>query len=242
MEDKKTNYETKTYDIIKASMIAFPIGLSCVFILLITGLHYHLNKISAIGLVLIFTIPFLFKQKFIQRFTYKTILTFTKTGFTIKKINYSNEEELIEGQVDWKDINFYKCSLSFSGITNIVIYLKDGKRKNLSFKEDKNQEQTMKEQSAFSLFYHFISAYNLNQSINEHINYKPGYLTTKNGLVMLVIFLIGTMAAIIIQLNFNPKSSILSFTGLFIILNLFAKRKKENLFNEKISTLKPIDL
>lgn len=239
MDNKTISYNSQTYNPFKSFLIAFPTLIILVTLVIIIARYIHSEAFVVIGWISVCLIPFLFQKNYKKLFTRNVTLNFDNHLFSITEYTLKDNTLVKESTINWVDIQSYKCYFSASNITYIVIYLRNGSRKNFSFTDEKNQEQAMSQKSVFSLFYYFIKQYNLN-SPQEEIYFKPSFLTTKSGLIAIYIIVILAITAIIFHIILQPKTSMFSFMGLFIILGLIIKRKTDIDFCNKIKLASPL--
>lgn len=239
MLNKQISYTSKSYNMGKAFLYAFPIYISLTLLVIYIGKLLMMPKFGVVAWIILTIIPFLFQKKFKRSFTRKTILDFNPDAFKVAEYDLQNEELRNESIYEWDKIKAYNCYFSASSVTFITLYLRDGSSKNLSF-NDKDQKTAIMEESVFSLFYSFITEYNLNKDTDNKIVFRPGFFTTNAGLTLIVSLLIVAIILIIIHFIFHPKSAMMSLAGLFIILGLFGKRKKDLMFKDRLANLEPI--
>nr|WP_199083284.1 hypothetical protein [Pedobacter sp. ASV19] len=188
--------------------------------------------------IAISTVPFLFQKRVKEAFTRNIELTFDDKNFLIQEYGVKSGSLIKELTIPWAEMESYKCSFS-SGVTYLTIGLRDGSTNNLSFKEEKTQEQIINEKSVFSIFYYYVKQYNSDKQQEDIIILKPGFLTTSAG--AFVLYSVATLAvvAIVIHLVLAPKTFGLSFMGFFIIIGLLVKRKTDKDLYYKINQLEP---
>lgn len=115
------------------------------------------------------------------------------------------------------------------------IYLKNGTPKEFGFKDNKTEEESIKGESIYSIFRSFVTQYNSNKVANEKIDFAPGFLTTKKGLIILCC--LGTFVIVDIILHVTKYDTTVGFLimGTAMLLVLIAKRKQQKAFYEKMS-------
>ena len=234
--ENKIQYSSKSYNVIKATIIALIIFLIPAALIIAIGRYLH-NVNFVYGFIFICIIPFLFKKKFKNLFTRTVNLEFDEKAFIIKEFNdFILIKETI---INWEVIKTYKCSFSSSLTTDIILNLRDGSQKRFSFSDQKNQEQAVSEKSVFSIFHYFVKQYNRSKEVKDQILLQPGFLTTKVGSFVLILLFCAALFGIVAHFFINPKTFKFSFMSLFIILGLIAKRKSDKNFYNRIIQLDP---
>ncbi|WP_426324384.1 hypothetical protein [Pedobacter sp. R-06] len=241
MHNKTISYNTKSYNTGKAFLYALPAYLLITLLLISVARLLMMPKLGVVAWIVLSVIPFVFQKKIKLLFTRKIILNFDDKNFKISEFGLQDDELKNEFNYRWEDIKSYRCYFSASSVTYITLYLRDGSSKNLSF-NDKDQNSAVVEESVFSLFYYFVSQYNINKDPDDKIVFKPGFFTTSNGLALIVSLLILAIVLIITHFIVHPKSAMMSLMALFIILGLFGKRKKDIMFKDKLENLEPINI
>lgn len=231
----KIKYTSKSYNVIKATLIALLLFLIPVILVIGTGRYLHnTNFIYAFVFVLIF--PFLFQKQYKNLFTNKIDLEFDNESFNANEYNH-NEELIKKTQIKWNEIESYKFSFS-SSMTDFTLKLKNGSKKHYLFREGMSQEQAINEKSMFSIFYYYIKKYN-NEKNNDEITLKPGFFTTRIGSIVIFSIFCLAVFGIIMHFFINPKTYKFSFMSFFIILGLIAKRKADINFYNLINQMEP---
>ncbi|MET4083348.1 hypothetical protein ABIB40_003319 [Pedobacter sp. UYP30] len=241
MGNKSVTYKSTTYHNGKAFLYGFPIFAFGTLFLLFAAVKIGAFLIFVIGWIALIIIPFFFQKKFKLLFTRNITLDFDNDA--VKMIESSTHDDLIKDEITifWDDIDNYKCYFSVTNVTYLILSFRDGSSKQFSF-NDKEQKFAIKEESVFSLFYASIAKYNLSRADGDKIVFKPGFFTTKGGLVLLYSMLMLAIVLIVLHFIYQPKTATVSVIALVIILGLFGKRKKDTLFKEQIENLKPIAL
>ncbi|MBS1524144.1 MAG: hypothetical protein JST19_00760 [Bacteroidetes bacterium] len=239
MDTKKIFYSSQTYNAFKAFLYFVPFYITLLGTLLAGSLLLHKPLIAVIGWVLLNSVPFLFQKRFKRIFTRRVELEFDDESFSIKEYHLTDDVLIKQTDIAWRDIKSYKCYFSASSVTYLTIYLENGSNKSFSFKDGKDQDEAVSEKSAFSIFYYFVKQYNSNKEADQKIYITPGFLTTRPGLFLLCILGALVSVGIILHIILQPKSSLFSVMGLFIVLGLVVKRKKDKDFYDKISQLQP---
>jgi hypothetical protein len=194
---------------------------------------------AVIGGILVLGAPFLFQKGYKLLFTRKVVLEFDSQAFVIKEFKLKNDSLVNERSILWTDLKEYNFNVSQSGITYLNLFFRCGKRKGFSFSEEKNEQQVLNEKSALSIFYYFISQYNIGRRPEQTIQFRPGYLTTDPGKRLLFSLLFVSIVLIISHIIINPRTSMFSAMNFFILLGLVAKRRSDSRLYEKMSELKP---
>lgn len=239
MNKEKTLYNSQTYNVAKASLFALPALVVLVALVMVIARYIHSEAFAVIGWVLACSVPFLFQKGYKRLFTRRVELEFDNKCFLIKEYTVKNDVLVKELTIAWTEIQSYKCSFSSSNVIYLVIYLRDGSTNNLSFKEEKTQEQIINDKSVFSIFYYYVRQYNSDKKPEDAIALKPGFLTTKVGAFVLYSVAALAVVAIVIHFVLAPKTFGLSFMSFFIIIGLLVKRKTDKDLYNKINQLEP---
>ena len=237
MNKEKIIYITNTYSAVKAALYALPSLILLLVLVMTLARSIHSEAMAVLGSVFVCSFPFLFQKKYKTQFTRRVVLEFDEQGFVIKEHTLKTKTFIKEFAVNWIQIRSYKCSFSSSNMTFLNLYLKDGSLKSFSFKDEKTQEQAIKEKSVFSIFNYYAVNYNSNQVPEDKITLRPSFLTTRLGTI--VLYTVGILAVITIVIHhlLESKTFMLSFMSLFIVLGLLVKRRTDKLLYNKISTL-----
>ena len=238
MENKKTLYNSQTYNVVKAFLYALPIYILLTGAIILIFRQLHMPAFGVAVWIIISSVPFLFQKRFKAAFTKNIELTFDDQSFIIREYAIENDNLTKEVAMTWADIESFKCSFS-SEVTYLTIRLRDGSAKNFSFKEEKSQEQVINEKSVFSIFYYYVRQYNSDKNPEDGITLEPGFLTTKSGAFVLYGVAILAVVAIVIHFVLAPKTFMLSFMSFFIIIGLLVKRKTDKDLYNKINQLEP---
>jgi len=237
--DDKILYASQTYNVIKAFLYGFPAFIILVALVIVIGRYIHSEAFVAVGWVSVCSLPFLVQKRYKKLFTRNITLAFDNQGFSISEYTLDGNLLVNDKSINWADMKGYKCYISASNVTYMVIYLQNGSKKSFSFKDEKDQDQAINEKSIFSIVHYFVKQYNSDKEPNAKICIKPPFLVTKSGVFLLYALFALTLLAITLHFIMQPKTSIFSFMGLFIVLGLMVKRKKDKEFYGKISQLEP---
>jgi len=238
MENKKTLYNSQTYNVLKALLYALPIYILLTGIIILIFRQLHMPAFGVVIWIIISSVPFIFQKRFQEAFTRNIELTFDDKSFLIQEYAIKSGSLIKEVAITWAEIESFKCSFS-SEVTYITIRLRNGSTNNLSFKEEKTQEQMINEKSVFSIFYYYVRQYNSDKPQEDAITLKPGFLTTKPGAFVLYSLVILAIVGIVIHFVLAPKTFMLSFMSFFIIIGLLVKRKTDKDLYNKINELEP---
>ena len=238
MENNKTLYKSQTYNPLKAFLYVFPIYVLLTGLIIIIFRQLHMPALGVMGWIIISSVPFIFQKRFKETLTKNIELTFDEQSFLVREYAIKSDSLTREVIMTWAKMESFKCSFS-SGVTYISIRLRDGSTNNLSFKEERTQEQIINEKSVFSIFYYYISQYNSNKQQEDKIALRPGFLTTTTGALLLYSLTALAIVAIIIHIILAPSSFMLSFMSFFIIIGLVLKRKTDKDLYNKINQLEP---
>jgi len=238
MDNKKTLYKSQTYNPLKAFLYALPIYTILLGIIFLISMQLHKPALGVVGWIIISSVPFLFQRRFKEVFTRNIELIFDNQSLFIKEYAIGTGSLIKEVTIQWAAMKSFKCSFS-SNVTYLTIGLRNGSTVNLSFKEERTQEQVINEQSVFSIFYYYVRQFNSDKQQEDTIKLKPGFLTTKSGAVVLYGIAILAVVAIVIHVVLAPKTFMLSFMSFFLIIGLLVKRKTDKDLYNKINQLEP---
>ena len=220
-------YKTEIYNAWGAFLIVlvfFVIGFATIFWLALT---FDSDLIVAGGITLLFLSPILFVKKVKQWNTKKAILEFNDEGFSIIVRSLRKDFLIKERQYKWREIGQYKIYFTPSKLTYLDIYLRNGSYKEFGFRDNKDFEESNKEESVFSVFNTFVKAYNSNKESKDKIVLTGGFLVSKKGLILLV--LIGILILIDSILLIKRLTSYpLLIIGVSIFISLLIKRYIDN--------------
>lgn len=240
MNSQTISYKSLTYNAVRAFLFGFP-----VFILLtlsVIGLAKYLQSfaVALTGWVTLCLVPFIFQKQCRNLFTRRVDLVFDNQMFFLKEYTLKTGELVKDLAIAWGDIKSYKFYFSQSNVTYLVIYLRNGSTEHLSFNDEKNQQQALKEKSIFSIFFYFVKQYNLAKQSEQQIFYEPGFWTSTAGKFTLIGLSFLSIVAIIFHIIFHPETSIFSFMGIFMTLWFVIKRKTDKEFYNKITQLEAL--
>jgi hypothetical protein len=237
MNREGTLYTSEVYNVVRASLFALPSLIILITLVMIFARSIHSEAFAVIGCVLACSMPFIFKKSYKRLFTRRVDIKFDDQCFMMTEYTIESNLLVKELIITWAEILSYKCSFSASDTFYLVIFLRDGSTKRLSFKEEKNQEQALSERSVFSIFHYYVKQYNRNKQLKGEITLKPSFLTTKPGAFVLYGITLLAIAGILIHFALAPNTFGLSFMSFFIVIGLFAKRKTDLTLNKKIGLL-----
>lgn len=231
-------YKCQIYYAGKAFIIEFPIFMA--FTILLMLFLIYLNISPSIGVVIVITFwisPFVFQKKIRNKFTKNALLEFDDNSFSITTSNLNDNEKASTLSYNWDEIKAYKFYFTDSKLTYLDIYLKNGKFKEFGFKDNKTEEESINNESVFSIFYSFIKKYNADKPHNEKIYFAPGFLVKPVGIFLL--FILAALIAIDITLHILKYESNIGFiifaTALF--LGLIGKRIEQKRLYERMRKL-----
>jgi hypothetical protein len=183
-----------------------------------------------------FVVPFFFQKKVKEHFTREVLLEFKVDAFVLNIYSLRKADKATLIYYNWEDIGGYKFYFTPSELTYLDLYLRNGKRKEFAFKENKDQEESIKPGNAsiFNIFRSFVADYNIDKKGAQKIMLKPGSLTTKRGGLWLSFAGILTILAIIFLVVNNSGSFAFLFVGLSAYLPLLAKRKSDKRLYDRI--------
>jgi hypothetical protein len=235
----KQEYSVQIYNGLKAFLSLFLIFIFILAIIIYIAVALQSPLGGTIGFVLACGMPFLFQKSLKARFTEDAVLQFDEEAFSITRYNRGNESRSKSATYEWDKIKAYKFYFTASKLTCLDLYLKDGKRLEFPFKDNKNQEEAISvgKLSIFNIFRTFIKIYNSRIPQAEAIQLRPPFLTTHSGALWLSFVATLLVAAIIfLIIDFSGSFGFL-FMGLFTFLPLLVKRKNDRRYFEKISQL-----
>ena len=238
MENIKILYNSRTYNALRAFLYVFPIYALLTGILILIIRPLHMPGLGVVIWIVISTVPFLFQERVKKAFTRNIELTFDNQTFLIQEYVIKSGSLIKEVTIPWAEMKFFKCSFS-SEVIYLTLGLRDGSTNNLSFKDERTQEQLINDKSVFSIFYYYVRQYNSDKQLEGTITLKPGFLTTKAGAFVLYSVAAFAIVAIVIHFVLAPKTFGMSFMSFFIIMGLLVKRKTDKDFYNKINQLEP---
>lgn len=219
-------YNTQIYLSVKSALWAFLTFLFLSSLLIFIAVIFRAgDSFVLIGFAFLAITPFVFLQKLRNIFTRNVTAEFNSQSFLIKEYELKRENLINEFSCRWEDIKSYKCSFSSSRYTSISIDLKSGASKNYLFKDNKTENQSLQEESIFSIFHCYVSQYNANKRLNERISLSPSFLATKTGTVCIILLAILGIAAIILQFLLAGKLALSTLMSFSIFLQLVIRRK-----------------
>ena len=233
-------YQTTSYDVGRATLVALPTFIISTLLLLLIGVKLGSPWIFVIGWVGLCTVPFFYQKKFKLAFTRKVSLIFNEVGMTVNEFGKKNCLLKKKTSLRWADIKAYKCYFSASNVTFITLYPHRGLPKNFFF-NDKDQETAVVQESVFSIFYAFVSNHNSLKLEENKINFRVGFFTTTVGLIVILTLLLIAIGLITYFMMYRPKAITTSFLGLVITLALYGKRRKDMRLKTMMENMKPIE-
>lgn len=195
------------------------------------------SSIVGFSLTLLFISPFLFEKKIKDFFTKRVFLKFDSQAFSITLCNLKSDNGMKEMVYKWDELKAYKFYFTSRKFTYMDIYLKNGTHRKFGFKDNKTEEESIKQESVFSLFRSFVKQYNSDKEPDQEINLKAGFLTTKIGTLLLWGICLLILIAIIIHIVKDIKSFPFLLIGVCAVIPLILKRKQEKSLYEKLSNL-----
>ena len=230
----KTSYQTETYNPSRAFFVFFPIFIVLTLTIIYLARFLHEALFAIVGWIALCTIPFLFQKKFQNLFSREAFLEFDNEKFYVKELK--NDILKRESFILWSETKYYKCNFTESNKTFLTIYLKNGKKYNFIFCDNKNQEQAISEKSVFSIFYFYVTNYNSTQT-DEGITITQGFFSTKQGTVVLWIITIIVVIALIKHfISHTPIYQLLM--PISILVGLFLKREGDKKIAENLKNIK----
>lgn len=243
MENQAITYETQTYYPLKGFIfVLFYYIIGTAFIIIVARPGHNVT-LGAIGWIALMISPILFKKNIQIYLVNRAVISVDNLHFHLTEYGSNDDELKNDLVINWKDIKSYNFSISPDKITTLTINLNTGKRKSFSFKDDKDQDIALKDRSVFSVFYFFAYQYGKENQSGHKIYFKPGFLTTKAGHILICSLFALTIAEIVFHFLVAPDTTFFSviaaFTFDFIILNTLLKDKK---FNKTIIHLRPLSI
>jgi hypothetical protein len=219
-------YSTQIYLSKKSALWAFITFLFLSSLLIFIAVIFKASDAFVfIGFAFLAIVPFMFLQKLRNLFTRNVIVKFNSQSFSIKEYDSKGNNLLHEFNCLWEDIRCYKCSFSSNKYTSITINLKDGVNKNYLFKDNKTENESIQEESVFSIFYSYVSQYNTGKTLDEKICLSPLFLASRSGKFCIILLAILGIAAIIFQFLLAGKLALSSLMSFSIFLQLILRRE-----------------
>ncbi len=202
----------------------------------ITYLSLQLNApyIPLIAFILWIILPFVYLKQFRNYFTKNVLLTFDENHFSITISKLEDDEVVNKIVFKWENIRSYKFYFTPSKLCYLNIFFRKGRFREFGFKEDKTQEEAIKEESVFSIFRRYVNQYNSDKAVKDRILLSPGFLTTKAGTVILVLVGLSMVFATIFYSIHTEKFSPFFIVGLCSFLPLLGKRWQDKKFYDMV--------
>lgn len=232
-------YNCQIYFAFKAFIVSFLI------IVILIGVNFLLVRflkmptdLGFILLIVTFISPFLLQKKLKQKFTKNVSLVFDDSSFSITTSNLNNAEIKSSSTYNWNEIKAYKFNFTPSKLTYLDIYLKDGTHKQFGFKDNKTEEESIKDESVFSIFYSYVKTYNADKPDNEKINFVPGLFAKPTGFILLSMLAVLIAADIILHVLKYDNNIGFIILGASIFLGLLVQRTQQKRFYERMKNMK----
>ncbi len=231
-------YSCQIYNVLKISIFLFPLYVFATVILIFLGRFLNLPPVLGVFLIiLIWVLPFFFEKKIKAKFTKNVLLEFNNDHFSLSILKLGNEESTKNLSFKWDEIKSYKFYFTPSKLTYLDLFFKNGTFKEFGFKDDKTEEESIKTESVFSIFYAFVNAYNLGKEEEFKIHFIPGLFARKTGSIILWILGLLTVTDIILHiLKYNTNYGFIIFGATFF-LSILAKRSQQKSFYERMIKL-----
>ncbi|RYE26564.1 MAG: hypothetical protein EOP45_03845 [Sphingobacteriaceae bacterium] len=219
-------YNTQIYLSKQSALWAFITLLVLSAILIFIAVIFKAGDASVfIGFAFLVIAPFMFLQKLRNLFTRDVIAKFNSQSFSIKEYGSKRGNLINEYNCLWEDIKCYKCSFSSNKYTSITLNLKDGVSKNYLFKDNKTENESIQEESIFSIFYSYVSQYNAGKPFDGKICLSPLFLASSSGAICIILLAILGITAIIFQFLLAGKLAFSSLMSFSIFLQLIIRRE-----------------
>ncbi|MEP6684591.1 MAG: hypothetical protein ABJA35_15075 [Parafilimonas sp.] len=231
-------YSCQIYYAARAFIIGFPIFMAITIMLMLLGVLLKIPAGIGVIIVIIFWVsPFFFEKRIKKIFTRKALLEFNNDCFSVAISKLGCDEIQKTLTYEWGEIKAYKFYFTPSKLTYLDIYLKNGVHKEFGFKDDKTEEESIKSESVFSIFYSFIKEYNSDKKDVEKIKFLSGVFATKKGVILLCV--LASLIIIDITLHILKYDSNIGFLifGGATLLGLIVKRKQQQNFYKRMSDL-----
>lgn len=224
MENEKILYNSQTFNPLRAFLYGFSIYALLIGILILIFRQLHMPAFGVVVWIVISSVPFLFQKRVKEVFTRNMELTFDNQSFLIQEYAIKRGSLLKEVTIPWAEMESFKCSFS-SAVTYLTICLHGGSTNNLSFKEEKTQEQIINEKSVFRIFYYYVRQYDSDKKSEGEIALKPGFLTTKSGAFVLYSLAILAIVGIVVYFVLAPKPFMFVFYELLYNFGIVGQAK-----------------
>jgi hypothetical protein len=189
-----------------------------------------------VTLVAIFWVsPFIFEKKIKDKFTKNALLDFDNDNFSITTSNLNDDKAASTLTYHWNELKAYKFYFTGSKLTCLNIYLKNGKRREFGFKDNKTEEESINGESVFSIFYSFIKKYNTDKPDTEKIIFAPGLMAKPAG--GLLLFILAALIATDITLHILKRENNIGFIvfASALLLGLLVKRMQQKRLYERMT-------
>lgn len=231
-------YNCQIYYPLKAFAYSFLIWVLFMALSASISIGLNIKILFPIAFVFSITVPLLFMKKIKSVFSRKVALRINDIFFSLIIYKLNSNEKANEVIYRWDSIKAYKFDFTPSKFTVLDIYFKMGGSKKFIFLDDKNEDQSIHQESVFSVFRYFVNLFNKNKDTNETITVSPGFLTTSAGTFILYIPGILIVIAIILHVKYNSSNYVgFLILGIFSFIPLLVKRKMQKKMYERMSNL-----
>lgn len=231
-----TNLETKVYHIWKGVAVVSLAYLLIAAAGIIFGRAFNLPVFAAVLILGLWILPVFFKEKILDFFCEDVLVIVDSESLVIKNLPSAKDmENSNTNPIFWKNVSGYKFQLApRHDMVQLKIYQLKGRNKSFVFRGNSCKSIDGDLPIIVKTCCDGIKSYNLTTTESDKLNYVGGFLTTKNGLIVLMTLLAIIVATVIFLMSKNPHKFPLSFMSIFMVLALFGKRSAEIKLKEKI--------
>jgi hypothetical protein len=242
----KLQYNTKLYNGNLSFFLAVIVPFGSVILWIYLGRLLSVPSLVGIPIaIFLFISPLIFKKKIKAIFTSKVLLEMDKDSFSVSYLDSDDERVKKQKVYLWNSIQSFDFSFGENTpiLTALTFHFKKGMPKTFNFfdkefKDDKSFKEMLKSECLLNMFYNQVKQYNATKTAEEQIQLVPGFFATKTGKI--IIYLLATLivAAIVLHLIIDPKSSFATLLiSIGLVAGFFYKRKASLELYKKIKEL-----
>jgi hypothetical protein len=243
MNTLKIQYKSKSYcgSLAFVTLWFFMMGCFVAIVFLVKAADLS-PWIILIFAALIFGSPLIFKKKIKTLFTNKVLLEMDEKYFSISYLDSNGESIKKQKVYYWNTIQSYNFHIGESTpvLTTLTLHFKEGLPKSFNFidkqyTDTKSYNQMFESECLFTIFYNQIKEYNTNIAVEDQIRLLPGFFASKTGKIIVYLLTTLIVAAIVLHLVIDPKSSYATLLiSIGLVAGFFSKRKSSLELYKKI--------
>lgn len=233
-----TNLETKVYHIWKAAGVGVLAYLLVAAAGIIFGRAFNLPVFTAVLILGLWILPFFFREKILDLFCEDVLVIVDSESLFIKNLSSAKDmENYSTNFISWRNVSGYKFQLApRHELVQLKIYQLKGGNKSFVFRGNNCKSIDGDLPAIVKTCCDGIKSYNLTATESDKLKYADSFLTTKNGLVVLITLLAIIVTTVIFLMSKSPHKFPRSFMSIFIVLGLFGKRSAEIRLKNKIES------